>query len=237
MWYNYLKILQFFPHYPFCHSNCILVLCSFVWLKLYVEQGLHGHTKIDTWCAGCSCFMQGLNNFLICTMIGFSCHANWRVWCLTQLQMPGAAESHGPWALVARVAIEGQHIKNNMVTWVVTMLSYQRKEHDASVSEIPWLENKTSLLECIIQKYLQLRKSEHHTGHNHSSSAASFERKNSPPWEKPLHEMLQKWQSRSSWPSGEWYHPHCSLFTARGKGGLGLLNAYGSETCGKPRIY
>lgn len=93
MWYNYLKILQFFPHYPFCHSTYILVLCSFVWPKLYVKKGLHRHTKIDTWCAGCSCFMQGLNDFLICTVIDFSCHANWRVWCCTQAQMPGAAQS------------------------------------------------------------------------------------------------------------------------------------------------
>lgn len=197
-----------------------------------------GHTKIDTWCAGCSCFMQGLNNFLICTMMCFSCQANWRVWCCTQLQMPGAAESCGPWALVARVALKGSTSASPVrsVTWVVTMLSYQGKEHAATLSEIPWLENKTSLLECLIQKYPQLRKCEHHAGHNHNRSAASFEGKKSPR-EKPLHEMLQKWQSRSSWPSGEWYHPYCSLLTAGEKGGLGLLNAYGSETCRKPRIY
>lgn len=141
-----------------------------------------GHTKIDTWCAGCSCFMQGLNNFLICTMMCFSCQANWRVWCRTQLQMPGAAESCGPCALVARVALKGSTSASPVrsVTWVVTMLSYQGKEHAATLSEIPWLENKTSLLECLIQKYPQLRKCEHHAGHNHNRSAASFERKKSP---------------------------------------------------------
>lgn len=64
------------------------------------------------------------------------------------------------------------------VTWVVTILSYRGKEHAASASEIPWLENRTSFGAW---KYLQLRKSEHRVGHNHSSSAASFKRKKSPP--------------------------------------------------------
>lgn len=124
------------------------------------------------------------------------------------------------------------------VTWVVTVLSYQGKEHAAFVSEIPWTENKPSLLERRTQKYLQLHKSEHHAGHNHSRSAASFERKKSPPSpKKPLHKMLRKWQSRSSWPSGEQYHPCCSLFTTSEKRGLGLLNAHGNEMCRKPRIY
>lgn len=156
--------------------------------------------------------------------------------------MPGEADSSGPWALFAYVAIEVKRIRKSL----------QVCDHSDHCIVLPkkktcretlWPEYKTPLLEHRIRKSSWLYKSKHQVGHNHSRYAASLKTKKltppspPPPQTKSLQEMLRKWQSRGGWPSGEWCHPLCSLLFTREKEGLELLNAHGNEIRGKPRIY